>query len=80
VHSAPTATKTSRLNKYYGYARTTTSREVGATSREALEHNKEEGDQIPQRNRTLTLYLDSKYRRQRAIHHGEPRKMEDMPG
>jgi hypothetical protein len=28
---APTATKTSRLNKYYGNARNTTSREVGAT-------------------------------------------------
>jgi hypothetical protein len=40
----------------------------------------EEGDQIPQRNRTLTLNLDSKYRRPRATHHGEPRKMEDMQG
>jgi hypothetical protein len=49
-------------------------------SREALGNNKEEADQIPQRNRTLTLYLDSKYRRQRATHHGEPRKMEEMQG
>jgi hypothetical protein len=29
--SGPTAIKTSRLNTYYGNARTTTSREVGAT-------------------------------------------------
>jgi DNA-dependent RNA polymerase auxiliary subunit epsilon len=36
--------------------------------------------QIPQRNRTRALYLDSKYRRQKATHHGEPRKMEDMQG
>jgi hypothetical protein len=40
----------------------------------------EEVHQIPQRNRTITLYLDSKYKRQRATHHGEPRTMEDMQG
>jgi hypothetical protein len=49
-------------------------------SREALGNNKEEKQQIPQRNQTLTLYLDSKYRRQRATHFGEPIKMEDMLG
>jgi hypothetical protein len=57
-------------------------REVGATypDRHYRKQQIKEDDQIPQRNRTLTLYLDSKYRRQIATHHGVPRKMEDMQG
>jgi hypothetical protein len=32
------------------------------------QRRRKEGDQWPQRNRTLTLYLESKYRRKRATH------------
>jgi hypothetical protein len=51
-------------------------------SREALGNTKEEAKRVIKylKEIGLALYLDSKYRRQRPTHHGEPRKMEDLQG
>jgi hypothetical protein len=49
-------------------------------SREALGNNKVEAKRAIKYLKEIGQYLDSKYRRQRATHHGDPRKMEDIQG